>query len=126
MTDIPRRRAMTAARKRRIWTLYGGLCDECGEPVALSGGTIYDHRIPFWTAPYLDDDGPNVRPIHVACDKQKTKADQGVIGHIKRLIARQDGTRRPRKAIPQRVDPWPKGRTIPSRPFSKKQRGFSK
>lgn len=102
---------MTKARKLRIWTLYGGLCDGCGCAVPVYGPTVeYDHRITFWTKPELDDDGPNVRPLCVACHTPKTAGDAKERGHTKRLIAKHNGTaRKP-------------NRTIASRPFGKSSR----
>lgn len=65
---------MTAARKRRIHTLQEGRCGcGCGAPVDLEGpGVRYDHTIPFFIAPHLDDDGPNVKAVRTSCDAPKT------------------------------------------------------
>lgn len=67
---------MTPARKRRIWEASGGVCGcdnpECRKPVPMTGpGVRYDHRIPFFLRPDLDD-WPNLRPVLTACDKVKT------------------------------------------------------
>ena len=112
------RRSMTPARRLRIWNAAGGLCDECGEPVSLADCDI-DHRIPLWVS--LDDSDSNLRVLHREdCHREKTASDKRVIAKIKRILARTDGTRRPRKAIQSRG--FPKGsKPIPSRPFAKKR-----
>ena len=108
-----KRRVVTDARTQRIHAFHDGLCGECGFPVTVSGrGVVYDHRIPVWDGGD-DDDGPNMRPVHKACDVRKTAKDQCSIAKTKRIIARLDGTRRPRKPIPSRPfgkqkPRWPK------------------
>ena len=110
----PHRRRRTPKQRAALLAGQGGLCAACGASLEPSAAHL-DHWGVLWITG--DDSDGAIEAICVPCHREKTKADQGVIGHIKRIIARQDGTRRPRKAIPQRVDPWPKGRTIPSRPF---------
>lgn len=80
----PKRRAMTPARKLRIWTRQEGRCGcGCGDPVPLSGpGVRYDHTIEFWLRPDLDDDGPNVKALRTECDKPKTYGKGGSISRI--------------------------------------------
>jgi len=105
------RRAMTPARKRRIWEREGGVCYLCGEPVALEHVEI-EHPVPL--AHGGSDDDEALRCVHAdGCHKGKTKADAKITGHIKRIIARLDGTRRARKPIP-------------SRPFGKQKRKWPK
>jgi len=60
----------------------------------------YDHEIAIWLGG-PDDDGPNMRPLHRSpCHRKvKTPRDAKVIAKVKRLIARNEGTRRPRQAI---------------------------
>ena len=106
-------RRMTPARRLRIWTAANGLCGSCGEPVALAEADI-DHENPLWIS--SRDDDLNLRPLHFACHKKKTAIDLTVIAKIKRIIAREDGTRRPRKAIQSRgfsnqKRAWPKRKT---------------
>ena len=88
------RRAMTKARKRRIWEANGRICYHCGEPVEMLGPTVrYDHRIGVWLTERDEDD--DVSPAHLWCDKPKTAEDQGRIAKVKRLIKK--GAGQPRK-----------------------------
>lgn len=92
------RRAMTLARKRRIWTANEGRCWLCNEPVEMTGpGVRYDHRIGLWITQRDRDD--DVSPSHTACDRPKTRKDLRVIAHLKRLIARREGKVRPKRKI---------------------------
>lgn len=95
-----KRKAMTPARKRRIWEAHMRLCMQCGQPVAERGPTvIYDHEIPLDLGG-SDDDG-NIGPIHAnPCNKVKTAADMKAIAKMRRLHGRDDGTRRQRRPIP--------------------------
>lgn len=97
-----KRRAMTPARKRRIWTAWEGKCWFCRQPVEVEGPTvIYDHVGTLWIKGSDADD--DIGPIHAApCNKIKTAADLKKIAKIKRIIAREDGTRRERPPIPSR------------------------
>ena len=122
--DKPKRRPLTAARKRRCHAFHNGLCMECGEPVPVEGpDVIYDHRITFWMKPELDDDGPNLRPIHRGCDRPKTASDQGVIAKTKRQGAMRLDVPREASKNPIRSRGFQKP-TIkpkwPSRPFRRK------
>jgi 5-methylcytosine-specific restriction protein A len=89
------RKAMTKPRRLRIYLACNGRC-VCGVKVPMAG-TVIDHRIPLWMGGA--DDDANLRFLCPACDKPKTAKDKGAIGKVKRLIAREDGTRRPRKPI---------------------------
>lgn len=91
------RKAMTAARKARIWTARNGLCAWCNKPVEMTGPTVvYDHFIPLAIGG-AEDDG-NVRPLHASpCDKIKTALDKKQIAKAVRLRKREDGSRRKRR-----------------------------
>ena len=94
-----KRRRVTSARKQRIWAYWDGVCGDCRAPVHVTEGTEYDHRIPVWMhGP--DDDGPNMRPLCVACHKAKTAIDKGDIAHVKRL--RGETGNAPKRPIPSR------------------------
>lgn len=75
---------MTAARKRRIWTVNDGLC-KCGVAVPVSGpGVNYDHWSPInFGSP---DDDKHVWPLCDPCNTEKLKKDLADIGHVRRLI----------------------------------------
>jgi len=88
------RRAMTKARKRRIWEAHDGLCYHCGEPVDMFGPDVrYDHRIGVWFTERDEDE--DVSPAHTWCDAPKTSSDQTKIAKTKRLIKK--GLGQPRK-----------------------------
>lgn len=97
MSAKPKRRAMTPARKRRIYAAqaerHGEPLDavscgcRCGAPVPVEGpGVIYEHVITFHNAPHLDDDGPNVQAWAPACSAAKNAKgrDPTVIAKTKR------------------------------------------
>lgn len=64
----------------------------------------------------------NCKPAHFQCNWLKAaQREIPAIGKVRRIVARLEGTRRPRKAIPS--GPFPQGkRTIPSRPFGKREK----
>jgi hypothetical protein len=103
--EIIPRKAMHSARKRRIHEREAGKCWLCTKLVPQTGPDVrYDHRVPLELGG--TDDDANIFPLHrEPCDRLKTAADMAKIAKVRRLIAREDGTRRPRKAIPNR--PWP-------------------
>ena len=109
-------RHMTPARRLRIWEAAKGLCGVCGEPVALVDADI-DHRIGVWLS--RDDTDANLRPLHrETCHRPKTKLDVAIIAKVKRILAREEGTRRPRKQIQSRgfakvKTAWPKRKFTP-------------
>ena len=92
------RAAMTRDRRLRIYLACNGRC-ECGAKVPMAG-TVIDHRIPLFMGGA--DDDANLRFLCRVCDKLKTANDAAERGHVKRLLARQDGTRRPRQPIKSR------------------------
>jgi len=112
------RRAMTKARKRRIWEANGGVCYHCKEPVDMFGPDVrYDHRIGVWLTERDEDD--DVSPAHTWCDAAKTAEDQGRIAKVKRLIKK--GVGQPRK--PSRIKSRgfaPGKRKLQSRGFPKR------
>lgn len=89
---------MTKGRRLRLYLACNGRC-ECGAKVPMVGTTI-DHRIPLFMGGA--DDDANLRFFCEPCDKPKTAKDARERAKVKRLLARQDGSRRPRKAIPSR------------------------
>jgi len=109
---------MSKARRLRIYLACNGRCI-CGEKVPMEGTTI-DHPIQLWMGG-LDDDS-ELRFMCDDCDKPKTAKDATNRAKVKRIIARENGTRKPRKAIPSA--PFQKSfRPIPSRPFPKRWEG---
>lgn len=116
------RRAMTGARRQRLIAAHG---DQCAYPQCeVRDGLEIDHTIAL--ALGGPDSDANCRPLCRAHHLQKTKLDQKLIAKAKRLLKRADGTRRPRKAIPQAKNPWPKSkRPLQSRPFNSGRGGQS-
>lgn len=80
------RRAMTDARKKRIWTREGGLCKRCGLPVPQKGaGVVYDHYSQI--AISCDDSDENVFPLHAgkdSCNQAKTHEDATIRAKVER------------------------------------------
>lgn len=108
------RKPLTGAKRAAFFEAHGGVCYLCGEKITAGEPWDDEHVIDRWTSG--DDSLENRRPAHrLGCHPKKTAADAKVRGKIKRIIAREDGTRRPRQAIPKRANPWPKGRKIPTK-----------
>lgn len=114
-----KRGSMTKARKRRLWEACNGVCIQCGEPVEVYGPTVrYDHELALELGG--SDDDSNIGPIHRSpCDLIKTASDARRIAELRRqqkmrLDVPVEPTKRP---IPQRVNPWPTGQKLQSRPF---------
>lgn len=86
------RRAMTPARKARIWKAWDGRCWFCRMPVDQDGpGVIYDHTTGLWLAGSDADEA--IAPIHAEpCNKLKTSADLKRIAKTRRQKAKNDGT----------------------------------
>jgi 5-methylcytosine-specific restriction endonuclease McrA len=102
------RRGMSATRRALILERQGGLCAKC----SAHGPFDIDHRLSLWMSG--PDDDANCEALCIACHAAKTADDAARRAKVKRLIARQDKTRRARKAIPARQ--WPKMK----RPFPKR------
>lgn len=92
--------------KQKLQPLTEGVIDEHVIALALGGTNDLANR-ELWRKP---------------CAALKTASkDAPAIGKVRRIIARNEGTRRVRKAIPSR--PFPEGkRAIPSRPFPKREK----
>lgn len=118
---IEPRRPLTRREVIELAVRQSGRCAcPCGEKLdALREGCTDEHRIPL--ALGGTNDLTNRELWRTPCAKAKTaKKDQPAIGKVKRIEARENGTRRPRKPIPQRPDGgWPTvSRKLQSRGFS--------
>lgn len=115
----PVKPSMSAARRLRIFTRDGGICEICKAKVKAGEPYDIDHRI-AWAIGY-DDSDDNLRTVHKACHRDagtKTASDLKTLAKIKRIEARHNGTRRERKPIPSRPFDKPnKPFKWPSRPF---------
>lgn len=102
--ELEARRAMTPARKRRIWTAWHGRCWFCRQPVPMEGPeVIYDHVTPLWLKG--SDADEEIGPLHAEpCNRLKTAADLKRIAKTKRQKAKHDGT------FPPSPTPMRKGR----------------
>lgn len=90
------RRAMTPKRRLEALLRSEGRCDRC--KVKLGSAFEVDHRISLFLGGA--DDASNTVALCVPCHRGvKTPADAAKHAKVKRLIAREDGTRRPRKPI---------------------------
>lgn len=91
--QIHARKAMTQARKERIWTAHLGRCEECQAPVPMDGpGVQYDHIIPLWKARPGDIErlaelelDANLQTLCTGCHDAKTRAEAPARAKAKRL-----------------------------------------
>ena len=113
------RKPLTKKQRAEIALSQGGRCGcGCGGKLDHAGeGTVDEHLNPLGLTG--TNDLANRSIWRKPCSDAKTYGtDLPAIAKAKRIEARETGTRRERKPIPQRVDPWPKGvRKFPSRPF---------
>lgn len=101
------RRAMTKARRTRLWEARGGVCLRCKLFWPLEDCEI-DHRVALALGGSNEDD--NMELLCWVCHSRKTKLDVKAIAKAKRREAKHNGTaRKP-------------NRTIASRPFGKSSR----
>lgn len=93
--EVDGRRAMTPARKARIWKAWEGKCYFCRQPVDKDGpGVVYDHITGLWLKG--SDADSEIAPIHAEpCNKLKTAADLKRIAKTKRQKAKHEGTAPP-------------------------------
>ena len=66
------------------------------------------------------DELHNLECLHPACHAEKTNGnDKPSAAKVRRIEARENGTRRPRKPIPPHINPWPPAgsRKLAGRPF---------
>jgi len=89
------RGAMTKARRLRIYLACNGRC-VCGVKVPMKG-TVIDHPTQLWMGG--PDEDEFLKFLCGPCCKIKDAKDASARGKVRRIIAREEGTRRPRKAI---------------------------
>lgn len=92
------RKAMTPKRRLGVFNAADGRCQSC--QTKLQPGWAVDHIVPVWMGGA--DEASNWQALCVPCHALKTSGDQSAIAKVKRIHARQDGTRRERSAIPSR------------------------
>lgn len=88
------KRSVSKARREKIIAAQNGICKRafCEAPAV-----DVDHIAPLWAGGSNRDD--NLEGLCVPHHVQKTKAEASARAKCKRIEARENGTRRPRKAI---------------------------
>lgn len=90
MIEKPVRPSMSKARRLRIFTRDGGVCQLCERKVLAGEAYDIDHRIPW--ALGFDDTDDNLRTVHRACHRtMKTGDDVGRIAKAKRQSGIEGG-----------------------------------
>ena len=115
-----KRKAMTPARKKRIYKAHDGKCWRCKEPFKEGEAVEYDHMLAL--ARGGTDDDENIGPCHVHCHKLKTFGGSTKLGSHIYEIAK---TKRLKKKHKERKKPknnWPK-RKVGSLKYKKKVDG---
>lgn len=105
---IEKRKPLTRAEFGQLMIDQEGRCDcGCGLKLQPMGeGVIDEHRVPL--ALGGTNDLSNRHLFRKPCAKAKTSdRDTPAIAKVKRIEARLNGTRRPRKPIANRVNAWP-------------------
>ncbi len=113
---IHKRNPLTRAQFGQLMIDQGGRCGcGCGEKLQpMTERVIDEHRIAL--ALGGTNDLSNRELWRLPCAKAKTAGkDAPAIAKCKRLVARAEGTRRPRKPIPSRANAWPPGRKLPTK-----------
>ena len=103
-----KRGRLSQSARAALWTAHDGLCAACKCPVGLHEFQA-DHIISLVGGG--DNLMRNWQPLCAPCHLEKTRLDVAIGAKIKRIVARIEGTRRPRKPIPSPLKPWPKGKT---------------
>jgi 5-methylcytosine-specific restriction enzyme A len=108
--EIAKRKPLTRKQRAEFFETHKGECYICKQKIKAGEPWDDEHPIDLWTSG--NDNLADRRPAHrLDCHQQKTAADATKRAKTKRLIARETGTRRVRKAIP-------------SAGFSDRSRGF--
>jgi hypothetical protein len=100
---LDKRKPLTRRETIQLMLNQEGRCG-CGCGVKLDPmgeGVIDEHVIPLGIRENANE-LTNRALYRKPCAARKTPGDQSAIAKCKRLVARQEGTRRPRKAIPSR------------------------
>jgi len=95
MTDVgtTRRKAMSPARRLRIWEAHGGICILCEAKIdGVREKWIIEHKRALVLGGADDDD--NCGPAHETCRRVKDKVDVADGAQAKRRKARHLGIRK--------------------------------
>lgn len=93
------RKPLTKPQRAAMFLAHNGVCCICRKKIT-GPDWIDEHISPLWVGG--SNDPENRGPAHIPCAAGKTSIETTARAKVKRLIARQDGTRKPRKAIPSR------------------------
>ena len=95
-------RAVSKAQRKAVIDRQDGICKRsyCDAPAV-----DVDHVLPLWSGGSNAND--NLEALCTDCHKQKTAAEAKARAKAKRIEARENGTRRARKPIPNKVNAWP-------------------
>lgn len=113
---IDKRKPLTRRQALQLMLDQNGRCG-CGCGVKLDPmgeGVIDEHVIPLEIRENANELA-NRSLYRKPCAARKTPGDLKAIAKCRRIEARENGTRRERKPIPQRANPWPKGRKFPTK-----------
>lgn len=115
---VEERKPLTKLQRARLMESQKGICGcGCGGKLDDAREGIIDEHVQALGL-LGSNDMSNRQLWRKPCSAAKTyERDIPAISKAKRIVAREEGTRRPRKAIPKHVQPWaPKGtRKIPTK-----------
>ena len=92
------RRRMTPLRRARIFDSAGGVCHLCERRILAGEPWEVEHVIALEIS--RDDSDDNLRPAHVACHRDKTSVDAGLISKAKRVQAKHVGAHESKTPLP--------------------------
>lgn len=127
MTDVgtTKRKAMTPARRLRIWEAHKGICCLCTMPIdGAREPWIIEHLVCLGLG--AKDEDANCAPAHEACRRDKDKLDVAAIAKAKRNKQRHLGIKAPKRPIKSpgfaKREKTHSGRSpLPPRPLFKRQ-----
>lgn len=91
-------RRMSTTRRRNIFVANGGRCHICGDKIdGTKDKWDVEHIIPLEIS--RDDTDENLAPAHASCHKIKTKKDAADIAKCKRVEAKHNGWKKPKRKI---------------------------
>lgn len=94
------KRAMSKARRLRVWNASNGVCHLCGLAIKQGEPWEVEHKIALTCGGTDDDD--NLAPAHVDCHAGKTRADKKAGAKLTRIAAAHVGIKTPKARIANR------------------------
>lgn len=109
-----KRQPITDRMKWQCLLFWGhNYCPECDEPIMLGQQIEWDHRHALIHGG--EHDYSNIAPLHATCHTQKTIRDVKANAKVKRIIKKRNGTARPKRKIPAKLDHKWQSRPMQSR-----------